>query len=224
MSLLFSDNFDDNDVTDWTSGGGTVTASSEKAQVALGTHWRYKATGLSGYSSMWTSFKATLLSSGLTWASGGYCTAVTGPGVIYGNITLMSVGFCNVSGTRYLRTYWEQDPWPSGSQSDRTSFPIALDTEYTFTMFIQEAASTSSNDGILRWWVDGGGYSHELVHEITTADNNAGGTLAERFYLGHSLADTTGTVTIDDLKMGTTEADVYTSTARNSVPMGFVLE
>jgi hypothetical protein len=162
-----------------------------------------------------------VLSSGLDWSSGQEIVIFVGVGRSNDNEFTFGPAFGYQGGTRVLGVTF------IGGSETWTADTWVTDTEYTFTGYYKQA-TVANNDGIYRLWVDGGGYSHKLIYETTTAASYLNDTL-NRYYLGLAYTDNTGGsaayCAIDDVLVGTTEADVYAgSGGRNPVPMGFVLE
>lgn len=223
MSLVFSDNFDDNDVTDWTRISGPtppISASSGKCDLNLDQERRAKINLGGNYSSIWCSYDSVWTS--ITTGDGDYTTPHTGPGATYSNYVLISVGLIGSGGQCCLRTMYNN--FDEGTfHNTESAYPIVSGTSYKIIMFVQEATNATSNDGVCKWWIDGGAYNHSLIREFTTADNwtNADIVTAQIGAIPYSMNPVQ---TIDNYKFGTTEADVWSGGNRNPVPMGFVLE
>ena len=196
-TTVISDNFDDDDITDWTTSG-TISASGGVVGWSLtGAHTAYKNTA--SYSEMWALYDQTW-----TWTvwGTGLENSSRGLGAQYwAGANQLGLGGKDVAGTEKFHVGFREG---GGAQSSTTSYTIATGVTYTIKLYILQATTTSSNDGILRVWVDGGAFSDQLIYEDTAVDNNERDI--DRFTMGSSYSDgVTGSGAFDNLLVCTVE-------------------
>jgi hypothetical protein len=192
-----SDNFDDNDITDWTVRG-TVAASNQRMETTTDGGTDDAQISFTSNTELYVTFKLYLVSGYTGWDN---TETAFGNGVqeAAGSDHGTFMGIRDNSGSKYWFVEWGTD---AGSSSDvsMTTKTVADNTWYTITIYIKAASGVGANDGITRWWVDGGAYSNELIKELTNVDSDTASWDEAR--LGNWWASTLdATLYIDDFEV-----------------------
>lgn len=191
----FSDNFDDNNTTDWTdSGGGTYAAQNQRLEVTVsdgGTDSIYRSG--SAVAELWGEYKVTYLSAGLTLNSG----ATLQFGGVASSQTLRAyASVYNNAGTNVFRVHYQND---AGTQASITAVPCAADTQYTILIHYKAATGAGNNDGVVQMWANG----TELIN-LSDVDSDTLTVNGAKVGNASASSGVYGTVYIDDAKIGTT--------------------
>jgi len=163
-ATIFSDNFDDNDISDWDTveSGITVEGGQLKINATTGANYRvYTALGGS-YSELNVTWKFIMKSGYTGWASGEFAR---GSGLRSTGLKYAMLGVEDDSGTKRWHYYYNNDS--ASAEGIVTGTTVSDDTEYTLGIYFKAATAPGANDGIYQFFVD-----NSLIYSITNADSD----------------------------------------------------
>ncbi len=211
----YSDNFDDNDITDWTVVGSVAATGGKMVVTVSNGGSDYATSGAkTARTEYWAYFTVNLASSGLTWANstligiGGLQAAAGSP--------RLQVHFANGTGTAYWRTDYQTD---SGTTSATTATVATPDVTHEIVLHFKAATGAGNNDGVAQIWADG-----TALLNLSNVDSDT--LTADRFRLGNIWANAgvNGAEYIDDAHLGTIACNPHVYSATDSTTVNIVRE
>src|SRR4030042_2299266 len=191
-----TDDFDDNDITDWTETetGGTVSAAGGvfvcHVDRTLGTQ-AMATKGVTGRTEYHASFKMRLdtvptFVAGNQMQGGGFSSK-------------LHVGYYNDAGKIKFRV----NTWDDAAAATSTTLAAAVteDVWYNVCIYWKAATAPGANNGIAKVWIDG-----VIKHDVSNLDTDTLTITAAK--LGSNAMSTGGQIdfSIDDFSMGTSYA------------------
>lgn len=195
-----NDNFNDNDISDWTDSDGypgNVVVSSGQVTVTVSgaAEGDGRIKTFSALTEYWASFSFTL-SSTSTWVNTDYSH---GGGVGSGTTARLFVGPRNATGTAKWDVRYATD---AGTTTTNTEVVITPDTVYSIVMHYKAATAPGANNGVVQAWANG----TEIIN-LSNVDSDT--ITANSILIGNKWGATTSgnlIMVIDDAKLGTTGA------------------
>ena len=192
---LLDDNFDDNDITDWTTITGTVIAQNQRVECTIsngGEDSIFRGTLVGNYAY----FRTQLLSTGLTWST----TNNIYPGGLnkFSGTRVLHIGINNSGGTPKWFAIYLND---AGEQTVSSVVTVTLDAWHEVYLYYKPATGAGLNDGIVQAFVDG-----VAIVNLSNVDSDTRTLTGMKLGNASSTAGVSGTVYIDDAKLSATPA------------------
>jgi parallel beta-helix repeat protein len=144
-----SDNFDDNDITDWTSSGDAAASSGQLHlhRVSGTTAYAYKAS--SALTEYWSSIQVNIASAAINWSTTNLMQGFVGMGTT--TTAKLAMDLYNSGGTALCYYRYTND---AGVQTGSTAVVFTFDTWHTVVLHFKAATGAGNNDGVEQIWID----------------------------------------------------------------------
>ena len=184
--VLIKDNFNDNNLTGWTTAGG-VEASSQRLEVTIESGGAdYIRKTFAAKSEVFAYFKL-YISTLTTWANGNYIDTFSLGSSVCG------VGIRNSAGTTKLRAWYKPDGVAVVDVSP--DIEILTGSYHRIKVHWKAASAAAADDGIFKVWLDG-----ILVVNITDCDTDTATTTQADFGNAVCSAGVEASLWLNDVK------------------------